>query len=238
MTDGVVFDLFHTLIDPEPLYPPGFDKRSVIADIVGVDRAELLAFWVETSVERETSIVDLVDLFDRHCTAAGRPLSSATRAEIDGVLGVAVDQALREPDPDIVALLDRLQDQGVAVGVLSNCHEREVRHWDDSPLAPHVRVIGRSSRIGAMKPDRAAYDWIVDRLGIDPARSIYVGNGGSDELAGARRAGFATIVHMNAYDRRAGSVTVDEQSRRAADADVSVDTVARLVSTIERLVSR
>lgn len=233
--DAVVFDLFHTLIDPEPLYPAGFDKRAVIADIAGVDRAGLHAFWDETYVERETTPIDLVDLFDRHCTSAGRPLSPAARVEIDEVLGVAVDQAVREPDPAIVELLAEL-DGRVAVGVLSNCHEREVRHWDESPLAPLVQVIGRSSRIGAMKPDRVAFDWVVGRLGVDPTRSVYVGNGGSDELAGARRAGFATIVHMNAYDRRAGSVTVDDQARRAADADVSIDTVAQLVSTIRRIV--
>ena len=233
--EAVVFDLFHTLIDPEPLYPPGFDKRAVIADIAGVERAGLQGFWVETYVERETTTVDLVDLFDRHCTSVGRPLSPAARVEIDEVLGVAVDRAIREPDPEIVELLAEL-DGRVAVGVLSNCHEREVRHWDESPLAPLVQVIGRSCRIGAMKPDRVAFDWVVDRLGVDPSRSLYVGNGGSDELAGARRSGFATVVHMNAYDRRAGSLTLDDQARRAGDADVSVDSVAQLVTTIGRMV--
>lgn len=232
---AVVFDLFHTLVDPEPLYPTGFDKRRAIATIAGVDPAGLVGFWNDTYVERETTTVDLVDLFDRHCTALGRPISTDDRDAIDQVLGVAVDQALREPHPEITRLLDDLG-QHTVIGVLSNCHEREVRSWDESPLADHVTVFGRSSRIGAMKPDRRAYDWIAENLGIEPARSVYVGNGGGDELRGARTAGFGSVIHMNAFDRQHTAVTLDEQARRADDADASVDTVADPAATLHHLV--
>lgn len=231
---AVVFDLFHTLVDPEPHYPIGYDKRGVIASIAGVAPAGLAAFWAETYVERESSMIDLVDLIDRHCTSLGRPLADAARQHIDEVLGVGVDHAIRTPDPEIVDLLDRVR-RNVAVGVLSNCHEREVRHWADSPLAMHCDVFGRSSRIGVMKPEPAAYEWVVDRLGVPASASVYVGNGGSDELVGARAAGFATVVHCNVYDRRQGAIDPTEQRRRAAHADVSVDSLDEMVAVVEAL---
>lgn len=235
MTIGaVVFDLFHTLVDPEPHYPAGYDKRGSIASVAGVERAGLVAFWEETYVQRETTTIDLVDLIDRHCTAMGVPLATDARDAIDEILGVGVDHAIREPDPEIVELLDRVR-RGAAVGILSNCHEREVRHWHESPLAVRCDVFGRSSRIGAMKPDPSAFEWILDRLGVPAASSAYVGNGGSDELVGAREVGFATVVHCNVYDRRQGMIEPAEQRRRAAQADVSVDSIDEMIAVVESI---
>ena len=62
-------------------------------------------------------------------------------------------------------------------------------------------------------------------LRIEPGKSVYVGNGSSDELAGARRAGFGHIVHCNVFDRSNGLVEPQEQMRRARQADTTVDTV-------------
>ena len=109
--------------------------------------------------------------------------------------------------------------------VLSNCHEREVRCWAESPLARHVTVFGRSCDIGAMKPDLRPYRWMATQLRIEPGKSVYVGNGSSDELAGARQAGFGHIVHSNVFDRSNGLVEPQEQLRRARQADTTVDTV-------------
>lgn len=66
----------------------------------------------------------------------------------------------------------------MTIGVLSTCHEREVRLWSESPLALLVDEFGRSSRIGAMKPDLAAFEWILDRLDTPADAAVYVGNGG------------------------------------------------------------
>jgi len=38
---GVVFDLFHTLVDPEPIRPPGFDAIASVADVCGRSIDEL-----------------------------------------------------------------------------------------------------------------------------------------------------------------------------------------------------
>ena len=132
--------------------------------------------------------------------------------------------APRAPEPEIVELVDKLARRR-PIGVLSNCHEREVRCWAESPLARHVTVFGRSCDIGAMKPDLRPYRWMAMQLRIEPRKSVYVGNGSSDERAGARQAGFGHIVHSNVFDRSNGLVEPQEQLRRARQADTTVDTV-------------
>ena len=89
-------------------------------------------------------------------------------------------------------------------------------------------VFGRSCDIGAMKPDLRPYRWMATQLRIEPGQSVYVGNGSSDELAGARQAGFGYIVHCNIFDHSNGLVEPEEQLRRARQADTTVDTVDEL----------
>ena len=81
-----------------------------------------------------------------------------------------------------------------------------------------------SCEIGALKPDPVTYATVLDGLGVEAADAVFVGNGGSDELAGARRAGFGRVVHCNVFDRTLGWVSADEQASRAAEADASVGT--------------
>ncbi|MXZ65326.1 MAG: HAD family hydrolase [Acidimicrobiaceae bacterium] len=224
---GFVFDLFHTLVDPEHFRSPEFRRVEAVADACGMDRKKFGEFWSATYVERETTPIDPVELVERFCEAEREPLTAVERASIDEILGVCQDQALRAPEPGIVDLVARLARQR-PIGVLSNCHQREVRCWAESPLARHVTVFGRSCDIGAMKPDLRPYRWMAAQLRIESAESVYVGNGSSDELAGARRAGFGYIVHCNVFDRSNGLVKPEEQLRRAGQADTTVDTVEEL----------
>ncbi|MDJ0771406.1 MAG: HAD family hydrolase [Ilumatobacter sp.] len=224
---GVVFDLFHTLVDTEHLRPPGYHVTHPIAELLGLDLEPLRRWWHTTSDERETTPVDLVDLVQRYLGPSGRTLTPVERTRIDGYLGVARDDVLRHPEPEMVALVGRLV-ADARVGVLSNCYEREVRCWPESPFAPLVHGFVRSCDIGVMKPAADAYRAALDPLGIPASEAVYVGNGASDELAGAARFGFAGVIHCNVFDRSNGLVDEPEQRRRAAQSDVSVDTIVAL----------
>ena len=224
---GVVFDLFHTLVDTEYLRPRGFRAVSAVAEVCGVGLDRFRVFWSATYVERETTPIGLVALVERFCETQRGPLTADERASVDEIFGACKDEALRAPEHGMVELVAKLARRR-PIGVLSNCHEREVRCWVESPLACHVTVFGRSCDIGAMKPDLWPYRWMATQLQIEPGQSVYVGNGSSDELAGARRAGFGYIVHCNIFDRSNGLVEPQEQLRRAGQADTTVDTVDEL----------
>ncbi len=225
---SVVFYLFHTLVVPEDHLPEGFSYRQNVIDLLGCEPSAFLAFWDETYMERETTPIDLVDLVARFQDGEGRePLNTEQRRQLDRWFGVAKDEAIASPRPEVIELLRGLRPR-VSIGVLSNCYERETRRWSQSPLAQLVDVTVRSCDIGAMKPDIGPYRQVLQRLDVEAEHTIYVGNGGSDELAGARNAGFASIIHMNAFDRQYRLVDDDEQRRRRDQADRSVDSVAEL----------
>lgn len=227
-----MFDLFHTLVDTEHLRPEGFDGVTAVAAVLGADPGDFARYWSDTYVERETTTVRLVDRAVRYCEAKGIAVANDKRQRIDDLFGVCKDDALRYPRPEMMELVASLA-ATTPLGVLSNCHEREVRCWSESPLAQHVKVIGRSCDIGVIKPDPRTYQWVLEQLGVDAGDAIYVGNGSSDELDGARAVGFGTVVHCNIFDAHNGLVQPAEQQRRASTADVSVSTVAQLRRALE-----
>ncbi|HEY8030652.1 MAG TPA: HAD family hydrolase, partial [Gaiellaceae bacterium] len=53
-----------------------------------------------------------------------------------------------------------------------------------------------SSAVGLRKPDPQIYRLACERLGVEPHESVFVGDGGNDELAGAERVGMrAVLIH-------------------------------------------
>jgi FMN phosphatase YigB (HAD superfamily) len=50
-----------------------------------------------------------------------------------------------------------------------------------------------SAWLGVTKPDARMYRHVVDRLGVEPERCTYVGDGNSHELRGAHALGMRTV---------------------------------------------
>jgi len=228
---GVRFDLFHTLVDTEHLRQAGYHATAPISDLLELELRPFRHWWDGTSYERETTSVDVVDVVERY--PDGRRLTSGERVTIDGYLGVARDDVLRSPEPEMVSLIGRVA-ANVRVGVLSNCYEREVRCWPESPFASLTHSFTRSCDIGVMKPEAEAYRQAPTALDVPAGEAIYVGNGASEELVGAAGFGLARVVHCNVFDRHNGLVDISEQQRRARQGDVSVDTIDELAGVLER----
>ncbi len=90
---------------------------------------------------------------------------------------------------DIQELLQYLRDQHLKIGLISNCTEEEVRGWHDSKLAMYFDQVTFSYEAGVAKPDERIYKVACDKLGVHPNESIFIGDGGSDELQGAFHVG-------------------------------------------------
>jgi phosphoglycolate phosphatase-like HAD superfamily hydrolase len=50
-----------------------------------------------------------------------------------------------------------------------------------------------SYEVGVIKPDQEIYTYACERLGVAPGDAWFVGDGGSDELRGARAAGLRPV---------------------------------------------
>jgi HAD superfamily hydrolase (TIGR01509 family) len=81
-----------------------------------------------------------------------------------------------EPYPDAVNVLKRLTAAGVACGVVSNIG------WDirvplnSAGLLPYLGTVVCSYEEGAREPDPALFAIVCDRLGVDPAKTLMVGD--------------------------------------------------------------
>ena len=125
----------------------------------------------------------LEDLHER-CTAVFNEASGATltRAQYIGALEFEVLPGVHES-------LRRLRAHGLAIAVVANwdfsLHEHLRRHglrdWFDAVVV--------SAELGARKPDPAPFLAALDRLGVEPARAVHVGDYPPHDEAGARAAG-------------------------------------------------
>jgi len=227
----VVFDLFHTLADPDDFRPLGFNRLEAAAAVLGVPRAVLEAEWDKSLPQLVRGHDSVRGLLRRVASQQGRPARTMDIAPAAEALGRYQDLALLHPRRVVLQLLDALHDR--TLGLLTNCHDRDVETWRQSPLAEHLDVVVFSTKSHVAKPDAAAYAAVVAEMGVGPSDVSYVGNGGDDELRGARKAGMGMIVHFTMFDDARGRVSEREQSRRSSYADRVARSTAELAAILD-----
>jgi putative hydrolase of the HAD superfamily len=186
---AVVFDLFHTLTGPEAEW----SDLPWTSDVLGIDRS----LWNELLVSRsrwrlageETDPYTIV----RSLAHAIDPSISDER--IRSATGVRIqrfkDSFARIPTENIETLRC-LRAAGFRLGLISNADVMEVAPWSECPLAGLFDVEVFSCKVGLVKPEWAIYARCVEALGVSPSECLFVGDGGSNELVGAKNAGMST----------------------------------------------
>ncbi|WIV60709.1 HAD family hydrolase [Amycolatopsis nalaikhensis] len=184
---AVVFDLFGTLV-AAPSHRDRADAATELADAFGVApdavRAALGLSWRERHLGQWATVSAI---------AAGLAEKSGAR----NPNLVAAEQRIRHRarqrlrwDRAILAMLDRLAKDDVAVAVLSDASADIADAWPR--CAPPLPALF-SCREHAVKPDPVLYERVLDRLGMPATAVLYCGDGGGDELAGAQRAGMTAV---------------------------------------------
>ncbi|WP_410810017.1 HAD family hydrolase [Micromonospora sp. 067-2] len=192
---AVLFDFFGTL------------TRSVQRGTAHVGTAELLGCPTDTLIEvlnrtyyeRATGRFGNAEATLRWvCAQAGvDPSDRALRAAVASRhRAVRADTRLRD---DAVPVLAALRQRGLRTGVISDCTHELPAFLPQLAVAPLLDVRVFSVQVGRCKPDPALYLAACQRLGLAPADCLYVGDGGSQELTGAERAGM-TAVRLAAPD--------------------------------------
>lgn len=226
---GVVFDLFHTLVDPEDFRPPGFLRAAFAAELLGVDPEHFTGYWRGTSSERLRTRITLRGILSNYVGNEGLQVSGAKLDEIDREMCRFQHRAIAEPRGEVLEVLTQLKRLGLCLGLLSNTEEGEVRTWASSPLAGLFDSACMSFEIGFAKPEAEAFIEVARCLGIPTRDCAFVGDGGSDELKGAKNAGFGLVVFMRGFVRSNGLRTESELPELAAQADVTIDSLQELV---------
>lgn len=219
---AVLFDLFHTLVSFTALRIPGRNT----SEILGVDPSAWDDVVFNHSDDRlRGTISDPVEILD--------DLAGKVQPGIDPVI---IEQAarsraerfkhcLRKASPATVAVLQELRAGGKKTGLVSNADYPEMAGWAESPLRDCFDAVVFSCACGFVKPEAAIYETCLRRLGIKPSEAVFVGDGGSRELEGAKRVGLRTILTTQIIANR----FPDQVEERKKHADAVVDDLALLV---------
>ncbi len=232
---AIVFDLWYTLIGPEDFRPVGYGSTSAIVTELGLDRDHFVSFWSECLDVRQRTPRRLREYIVDYMTEIDRTMTDDELERFDAVWGYH-DQALANPRADVVAALRSLAHEGYRIGVLSNAHEREMRTWRTSPLAELVDAVCLSFDIGCMKPEPEAFERVLSELGVAASDAVFVGDGASGELEGARRAGFSKAIFMRGLIAEYG-VAPETLEALAAQADATIDAIGELGRLISESLS-
>ncbi len=92
------------------------------------------------------------------------------------------------------AALDRLAELGLRRAVVSNSDGRAATHLSDCDMLRGVEFVVDSHQVGVEKPDPRIFRIALDRLGVRPERSLFVGDIRSVDEAGARGAGLHFVL--------------------------------------------
>jgi putative hydrolase of the HAD superfamily len=120
-------------------------------------------------------------------TISDEVIQEATRVRIR-----RFSDSLARIPPENIDTIRTLRAAGFRLGLISNADVMEVAPWETCPLSGLFDVELFSCHVGLVKPEPAIYARCVQALGVAPTECLFVGDGGSDELTGARNAGMST----------------------------------------------
>lgn len=187
---AVIFDVGGVVVQWQPLQLMREHLPAVLPDEA---YARVFQSWAPGAdwLEFDRGTVEPEALAERITRRTGYP-----RANIDSL--IAAIGAHLKPMPDSVALIARVRAAGHALGLLSNMPR---------PYADHLEATHEcfgwfdhrawSGRLGLVKPDRAFFDHLLDRLGAQPAQAVFIDDH-IGHVEAARRYGLSGVHFQNA----------------------------------------
>ncbi len=98
--------------------------------------------------------------------------------------------------PDVKEVVIELSKRGYTLGIIANTiTETEIPDWlEVDGLTSYFKTVVLSSKIQNRKPGPEIYLEAARRAGVDPARSVYVGDNPIRDVVGTRLAGFGMVI--------------------------------------------
>jgi putative hydrolase of the HAD superfamily len=213
---AVIFDLWQTLVP----FPTESAKAlyGEMADAVGAPREQFTEVWLSGRSNRDKGPIE-----DSVRWVFGELGLDADPQVIVGMRRDWTRSAL-VPRPDAISTLETLRERGHKLGLITVCSTEVAELWESTPFRGLFDSTIFSCEIGISKPDPRIYELSIEQLGVEPAESLFVGDGANDELPGAESAG------MTALQLRAPGEELTEPGKQWAGASVErLDAILDLV---------
>jgi putative hydrolase of the HAD superfamily len=196
LTDGmsaVVFDFYGTLtpISPSEAWA---SNAAQLAAVLGVPVAPLIQLLDDSFPERISGALGdvrqtmqvLADRLGVRLTAEQLDEASHTRR--------SVQESMFTLRPEALGVIQVLRSAGLKTGLVSDCTSELPDAWSRLPLAAVIDAPVFSCVERTRKPDPALFRKVAADLQTEPARCLYVGDGGGRELTGASGVGMRAVL--------------------------------------------
>lgn len=218
---AILFDLFHTLVNVTPS-----DGLST-SDILGVSKEAWYRELMEKTPGRLTGeMKDPAEIIRKMARAINPEIPENTiKKALEYRIAKFVHALVNAPD-DTIKTLRKMKAMGKKIGLVSNAEVSEIEAWDSSPLAPLFDVAVFSCYAGVKKPESRIYEICMDSLGAAPSECVFVGDGGSNELEGAKKLGITTVM-VTGFIK---DMRKEEMSERKKHADFVIEKISGLTA--------
>ena len=187
---AVIFDLFETLITEWG--HEKYTKRKMCEDL-GVEKERFDVFWKEKEEDRYLGKIDFEGSVRYAGNKLGKDIDSDTLTYVINKRTSAKASCFENIEPEVFRMLETIKKMGLRTAIVSNCSSEEVKVIRESELYRYFDEVVLSYEVHMKKPECSIYDEVARRLGIEPKDCIFVGDGGSNELQGAKNAGMKAI---------------------------------------------
>jgi putative hydrolase of the HAD superfamily len=221
---AVVFDLFHTLTAIESSWGKGLPFT---CEMLGVSReAWADQLHVHSRARLTGQSQDPVCMIAEMARAINPAITDETILAAVANRIKSFEAALLDIPDETIAVLRTLKSRGKRLGLISNADVMEVEAWGRSPVANMLDAAVFSCHVGTMKPERDIYELCLDELGVRPDEAVFVGDGGSSELQGAKALGMVTVMITGVIRE----LWPDRIEERKVHADFVIECLSELVA--------
>jgi putative hydrolase of the HAD superfamily len=190
---AVIFDFFGTLVPCLSLS----EHKAVLgrmAVLMGAPHEAFVQQWFDTVKPRMTGQFPSVRAnIEAICATLSVPFDAAN-CERAVKERYAYTRATTAPRRNAIEMLRELRARGLKIGLISDCSRELPDVWPETEFAPWFDVTVFSVVAKIKKPNPEIYHLAADKLGVPCSECLYVGDGGSNELTGAKAVGMQPVL--------------------------------------------
>jgi putative hydrolase of the HAD superfamily len=193
---AVIFDLYGTLV---PIFSET-KYRHLVLQMAAALNAPPGPFWELWSASFNDSFLGIIPDSRAKivlvCQKLGlNPEPSKISEQVQLLSGY--EALAMAPRPDAAGVLSALKQKQHKLGLISDCASETVAFWENMSIRPFFDTVVFSCVAGVKKPDPRIYHLALERLKVKPQDCLYIGDGSSHELTGARKVGMHPVqIHV------------------------------------------
>lgn len=187
----VFFDLFFTLVTPK------YSDLRNENDVLRITKAQWEKYaednelYEKRATGKEKNPQNIIESIIRKMNMKA---NACEKKEILKLREERFKKSLIDVDLTILDVLLDIKKKGTKLCLLSNADIIDVMHWQKSPLNNLFDDTIFSYQVGYLKPQTEIYEIALKKIHVNPENCMFIGDGGSDELKGAKQLGIKTIL--------------------------------------------